>query len=208
VDALFAGVGTGGTVTGTTQFIKGCAKVGEPGVNPALLTVAIEPMEQMLLTEAKGGEKIGPQGPHRIQGIGAGIVPKVLDLDLVDEVFPVHSDAAQETTNELWMAGIPTGVSAGANVNAAVEVMSRPELGGKTGVVIIPSFGERCVERRRGSCVPPRPDASLTPSVSFARRYFTHPMWAETTAKAHALQKQPLPEPFDNTEFGFATPRG
>ena len=181
VDVLVAGVGTGGTVTGITQYLKGCSKVGEAGCNPALHAVAVEPREQMLLTEAKGGEKIGPQGPHRIQGIGAGIIPKVLDLDLIDEVQAIHSDDAEATTRELWMAGIPSGVSSGASVNAAVRVMSRGEMGGKTAVVVIPSFGER---------------------------YFTHPMWAETTAKAHGLKKQPLPEPFDNTEFGFATPRG
>ena len=65
---------------------------GSPGVNPGIYVVAVEPMEQMLLTEAKGGEKIGEQGPHKIQGMGAGIVPDVIDLDLVDEVVAVHSD--------------------------------------------------------------------------------------------------------------------
>jgi len=121
------------------------------------------------------------QGPHRIQGMGAGIIPKVLDLDLVDEVVAVHSDAAQITTSELWLSGIPTGVSAGAIVNASVTVMSRPDMAGKTAVCIIPSFGER---------------------------YFTHPMWSETAAKAHGLVKQPLPEPYDNTDYGFETARG
>jgi cysteine synthase len=84
VDVFVSGVGTGGTVTGVSQFIKGCAKFDLPALNPHLYTVAVEPMEQMLLTAAKGGEKIGPQGPHKIQGMGAGIVPAVLDLDIVD----------------------------------------------------------------------------------------------------------------------------
>jgi len=138
-------------------------------------------MEQMLLTAAKGGEKIGEQGPHKIQGMGAGLVPKVLDLDIIDEVYPVHSDDAMEMANELWMIGLPVGVSAGAIVKAAAEVCKRPESAGKLCVAIIPSFGER---------------------------YFTHPMFAEIKEKAEGLTKQPLPEPFDNTEYGFATPRG
>jgi cysteine synthase A len=135
----------------------------------------------MLITEARGGEKIGQQGPHKIQGMGAGLVPKVLGIDLLDEVVPVHSSKAEEMTFKLWMMGLPTGVSSGAIVEAAVQVCSRPENKDKVAVCIIPSFGER---------------------------YFTHPMFAETKAKAEALTKQPLPEPFDNTEFGFATPRG
>jgi len=113
--------------------------------------------------------------------MGAGIIPHVLDLDIVDEVVAVHSTAAEATTSELWGAGIPVGVSSGAIVNAAVSVMSRDDMAGKTAVCIIPSFGER---------------------------YFSAPMWAETTAKAHGLKKQALPEPYDNTVYGFATPRG
>lgn len=135
----------------------------------------------MLLTEAKGGEKRGEQGPHKIQGMGAGIIPDTINLDYVDEVCAVHSDQAMETCNDLWLEGIPVGVSSGAIVKAAIEVCKRPENAGKTAVCIIPSFGER---------------------------YFTHPMFEPMKAKAEALQKQPLPEPFDNTEFGFATPRG
>ena len=128
-----------------------------------------------------GGEKIEEQGPHKIQGMGAGLVPDVLRLDLIDEVVPVHSDDASRMANELWMTGVPVGVSAGAIVEAAVRVCQRPETQGKTVVAIIPSFGER---------------------------YFTHPMFEDIKEKANALVKQPLPEPFDNTEYGFATPRG
>lgn len=181
LDIFVSGVGTGGTVTGVTQYIKGCPEHGLPPLKPDLHTVAVEPMEQMLLTAAKGGEKIGPQGPHRIQGMGAGLVPKVIDLNIIDEVVPIHSDTAQNMTKDLWMIGLPVGVSSGAIVSAAVEVLKRPESSGKMAVCIIPSFGER---------------------------YFTHPMFAETKAAAEALTKQPLPEPFDNTEYGFATPRG
>ena len=83
--------------------------------------------------------------------------------------------------HELWMMGVPVGVSAGAIVNAAVEVLKRPESAGKFAVAMIPSFGER---------------------------YFTHPMFAAIKEQAESMQKQPLPEPYDNTEFGFPTPRG
>ena len=168
-----------GTITGVSQYIKGCSEFGLPALKSDLMTVAVEPKEQMLLTEAKGGEKEGPQGPHKIQGIGAGFVPPVLDLSYIDKVIAVHSDEAIETTNDLWMMGIPTGVSAGAIVNASVRVAG--ENPGKTAVCIIPSFGER---------------------------YFTHPMFEPIKEKASSMTKQPLPEPFDNTEFGFATARG
>ena len=181
IDIFVSGVGTGGTVTGVSQYIKGCPEENCPPLKPEMKTVAVEPMEQMLLTAAKGGEKIGEQGPHKIQGMGAGLVPKVLDLDILDEVVPVHSDEAMKMAAELWMMGIPVGVSAGAICAAAIQVCKRPESAGKMAVAIIPSFGER---------------------------YFTHPMFAAIKAKAESLEKQPLPEPFDNTDYGFATPRG
>ena len=181
IDIFVSGVGTGGTVTGVSQYIKGSSEHNLPALNPDLQTIAVEPMEQMLLTAAKGGEKIGEQGPHKIQGMGAGLIPKVLDLDLVDEVVPIHSETAMTMTNELWMTGLPVGVSSGAIVAAAVEVLKRPESANKVAVAIIPSFGER---------------------------YFTHPMFDSIKKKADGLTKQPLPEPFDNTEYGFATPRG
>jgi len=181
LDIFVSGVGTGGTVTGVSQYIKGCDEFDLPALKSDLQTIAVEPQEQMLLTEAMGGEKVGEQGPHKIQGMGAGIVPGTLDLDYVDEVVAIHSDAAMETCTELWMEGIPVGVSSGAIVKAAVEVCKRPENAGKLAVCIIPSFGER---------------------------YFTHPMFEPIKTKAEGLEKQPLPEPFDNTEYGFATPRG
>jgi len=181
IDIFVSGCGTGGTVTGVSQYIKGAPEFGCDPLKPDLHTVAVEPMEQMLITEAKGGEKIGPQGPHRIQGMGPGLVPKVLDLNVIDEVVGIHSDDATDISHELWMMGLPVGISSGAIVSAAVKVCKRPENSGKLAVAIIPSFGER---------------------------YFTHPMFNEIKEKAENLEKQPLPEPFDNTDYGFSTPRG
>lgn len=125
-----------------SQYIKGCPEHNLEQ-KKAITTIAVEPQEQMLLTEAKGGEKIGQQGPHKIQGMGAGFVPSVLDLNIIDEVMAVHSDDAAEMTNNLWMMGLPTGVSAGAIVCGAVRYCHRPEAAGKLAVAIIPSFGER-----------------------------------------------------------------
>jgi len=181
IDIFVSGVGTGGTVTGVTQYIKGCPEHNLPPLKPSLKTVAVEPMEQMLLTAAKGGEKIGEQGPHKIQGMGAGLVPGVIDLNIIDEIVPVHSNDATKTTFELWNIGLPVGISSGAIVNAALKVCEREESSGKFVVAVIPSFGER---------------------------YFTHPMFGDIKEKAEGLVKQPLPEPFDNTDYGFATPRG
>lgn len=181
VDILVSGVGTGGTITGISQYIKGSSKHNLPPLKPSLESIAVEPMEQMLLTDAKGGEKIGPQGPHRIQGMGAGLVPPILDLDIVDRVVPIHSDSATEMAHELWQMGLPVGISSGAIVQAAVQICQEDEAEGKMAVAIIPSFGER---------------------------YFTHPMFADVKAQAESLAKQPLPEPFDNTAYGFATSRG
>eukprot|EP00586_Coscinodiscus_wailesii_P011492 CAMPEP_0172508188 /NCGR_PEP_ID=MMETSP1066-20121228/210068_1 /TAXON_ID=671091 /ORGANISM="Coscinodiscus wailesii, Strain CCMP2513" /LENGTH=357 /DNA_ID=CAMNT_0013286061 /DNA_START=61 /DNA_END=1134 /DNA_ORIENTATION=+ len=180
IDILVSGVGTGGTLTGTSQFIKGC---DEFGCTPkkAITTIAVEPKEQMLITAAKGGEKEGPQGPHRIQGMGAGIIPQVLDLDIIDEVVAVHSTDAEKISRDLWMMGLPVGVSSGAIVSAATKVAARPESAGKLIVAIIPSFGER---------------------------YFTHPMFSEIKKEAEEMKKQPLPEPFDNTLYGFPSARG
>jgi cysteine synthase len=135
----------------------------------------------MLLTEAKGGAKVGPQGPHKIQGMGAGLIPAVLDLNMVDEVVAVHSDQAMEMAHHLWLMGIPVGVSSGAIFQAAVQVCQRSENANKVAVCIMPSFGER---------------------------YFSHPMFEAVKSKAEGLEKQPLPEPYDNTAYGFATARG
>jgi len=181
IDVFVSGVGTGGTISGVSQFIKGSEKYGCKPLKPEMKAIAVEPMEQMLITDALGGEKIGEQGPHKIQGMGAGLVPKVLDLDILDEVVPVHSDEAVTMANEMWMIGLPVGASSGAIVSAATKVCARPESAGKMVVAVIPSFGER---------------------------YFTHPMFSEIKQKSESLTKQPLPEPFDNRKYGFETERG
>ncbi|SNC65573.1 cysteine synthase A [Kytococcus aerolatus] len=129
VDAFVAGVGTGGTVTGVGQVLK--------ERNPEVHVVAVEPADSPILT---GGEA----GPHKIQGLGANFVPEVLDTKVYDEVVDVELDDALRVSRELAkQEGILTGISAGANVHAALELAARPEMAGRTIVVIVPDFGER-----------------------------------------------------------------
>jgi len=129
VDMLVSGVGTGGTITGVAQVIK--------QRNPAFKAIAIEPADSPVLT---GGEA----GPHKIQGIGAGFVPAVLDLAVIDEIITVSNENAFETARELAAKeGILCGISSGAAVWAAIEVAKRSASGGKRIVVILPSTGER-----------------------------------------------------------------
>ena len=129
VDVFVAGVGTGGTVTGTGQVLK--------EKKPGLRVVGVEPLESPLLN---GGEA----GPHKIQGIGANFVPAILDREVYDEVLDVTSQQAVDMARRLGAEeGILGGISSGATAHAAVELSKRPELAGSTIVVILASFGER-----------------------------------------------------------------
>lgn len=129
VDAVVAGVGTGGTISGTVKFLKE-QKASVKGI-------AVEPAESAVL-EGK------PAGPHKIQGIGAGFIPKTYDASVVDEVVPIASQTAIDTKKKLSDDfGILVGISSGAAVAAAVELGNRPEYAGKTIVAIMPDTGER-----------------------------------------------------------------
>ena len=129
VDAVVAGVGTGGTISGTARFLK--------EQKPGVYAVAVEPAESQVLAGK-------PSGAHRIQGIGAGFVPKTYDASVVDEVVPVASDDAIQTKKRLAAElGLLVGISSGAAVAAAVELAKRPEFAGKTIVAILPDTGER-----------------------------------------------------------------
>ena len=129
VDAVVAGVGTGGTISGTAKFLK--------EKNPAVYATAVEPAESPVLSGGK-------PGGHKIQGIGAGFVPKNYDASVVDEVLPVASADAIATKKQLSeKLGLLVGISAGAAVNAALQLAARPEFTGKTIVAILPDTGER-----------------------------------------------------------------
>jgi cysteine synthase A len=136
VDIFVAGVGTGGTITGVGRYLKKTR--GLP-----VKIVAVEPSASPVLTQTRAGEPLAPS-PHKIQGIGAGIVPDVLDLSLVDEIATVTNEEAIEFARRLAREeGILSGISCGAAVAVAVRVAKRPENTGKTIVVILPDSGER-----------------------------------------------------------------
>jgi cysteine synthase len=129
LDALVVGVGTGGTITG-------CARVLKPRM-PGLKIIAVEPSASPVLS---GGQA----GPHKIQGIGAGFIPAVMDTKVLDEVIKIDNDTAFTTSRKLAkLDGIPGGISTGANVAAALQVASRPGMEGKRVLTVAPSFAER-----------------------------------------------------------------
>ena len=129
VDVFIAGVGTGGTVTGTGEYLK--------EQNPAVKVVAVEPASSPILSEGKSGA-------HKIQGIGAGFVPEVLNTKVYDEVFPVVNEDAFAAAKLLAKKeGISVGISSGAALHAAIEIAKRPENNGKTIVALLPDSGDR-----------------------------------------------------------------
>jgi len=135
VDIVISGVGTGGTITGVAEGLK--------AHKPSLQAIAIEPAESPVLAQTLAGQQITP-GPHKIQGIGAGFVPKVLNLKVIDEVLAVNQDQAVEYARRAAREeGLFVGISSGAALAAAAEVAARSENKGKVIVAIIPSFGER-----------------------------------------------------------------
>ncbi|MDP2005186.1 MAG: cysteine synthase A [Rubrivivax sp.] len=136
VDIFVAGVGTGGTITGVTRYLKHTR-------GRAILSVAVEPTASPVLTQTRAGEEIKP-GPHKIQGIGAGFVPGVLDLSLIDAVEQVDNDEAVDMARRLAREeGILCGISCGAATVAALRWAHKPQSAGKTIVVVLPDSGER-----------------------------------------------------------------
>lgn len=136
IDILVAGVGTGGTITGVSRYIKNtCGK--------RILSVAVEPTASPVITQTRNGEPVKPS-PHKIQGIGAGFVPAVLDLSLIDSVEQVSNEDAISFARRLAREeGILSGISCGAATAVAVRLAQRPENAGKTIVTILPDSGER-----------------------------------------------------------------
>jgi len=129
VDVVVSGVGTGGTLTGVGSVLK----KRKPGIK----MIAVEPEDSAILSG-------GPPGPHKIQGIGAGFVPGILDRSLIDEIIRIGNETAFKTARDVArLDGIPVGISSGAAIAAGLEIGGRPEMAGKTIVVILPSFAER-----------------------------------------------------------------
>ena len=136
IDVLVSGVGTGGTITGISRFVKKTK-------GKKIISVAVEPKESPVITQKLAGQELKP-GPHKIQGIGAGFIPDVLDLSLIDRVEQVDSAEAVEFGRRLTREeGIFSGISCGAAAAVAVRLASQKEFAGKTIVVILPDAGER-----------------------------------------------------------------
>ena len=135
VDILVSGIGTGGTITGVSEVIK--------KRKPSFKAIAVEPVSSPVITQKMQGQELKP-GRHRLQGLGAGFIPKILNLDIIDEVVQVKDDDAFEMARRMAREeGILGGISCGAAVVAAVQVAHRPESAGKLIVVVLPDLGER-----------------------------------------------------------------
>jgi cysteine synthase A len=135
VDILVSGVGTGGTITGVSEVIK--------SRKPSFRSIAVEPANSPVITQKKAGQELKP-GRHTIQGIGAGFIPGVLNVDIIDEVVQVKDEDAAETARKLsTQEGLFGGISCGAAAWAAIQVAKRPENAGKLIVVVLPDLGER-----------------------------------------------------------------
>ena len=135
VDMIVAGVGTGGTITGVSEVLK--------SHKPEVKSIAVEPATSPVITQTKAGQPLKP-GKHTIQGIGAGFIPDVLNVDIIDEVVQVHDEDAAEMTRQLAkQEGLFCGISCGAAAWAAIQVARRSENAGKLIVVILPDLGER-----------------------------------------------------------------
>ena len=136
IDILISGIGTGGTITGVSRYIKNEKK-------RAIKAVAVEPINSPILTQIRAGETVKP-GPHKIQGIGAGFKPDVLDMSLLDDVVLVSNEESVEMAKRLHREeGISCGISCGAAMAAALKYAQRPDAKGKLMVVILPDLGER-----------------------------------------------------------------
>ncbi|KIH75933.1 cysteine synthase A [Geoalkalibacter ferrihydriticus] len=136
IDVLVSGVGTGGTITGVSRYIKNTK-------GKKIVSVAVEPTDSPVISQKLAGEEIKP-GPHKIQGIGAGFIPDTLDLSVVDQVEQVSNDEAIDFARRLAKEeGILAGISCGAAVAVAARLAVKPEYAGKTIVVVLPDSGER-----------------------------------------------------------------
>ena len=135
IDILVAGVGTGGTITGCSEALK--------QKKPGLISIAVEPATSPVITQRKNGDDLQP-GKHTIQGIGAGFIPDVLNVDIIDEVIQVQDEDCVQMTRDLsTKEGLFCGISCGAAAHAAIQVAKRPENEGKMIVVVLPDLGER-----------------------------------------------------------------
>jgi cysteine synthase A len=136
IDVLVSGIGTGGTITGVSRYIKNVR-------GKKILSVGVEPVNSAVITQTRSGQPLKP-GPHKIQGIGGGFIPQTLDLDLLDRIETVTDDESIETARRLAREeGILSGISSGAAVAVAARLARDPEFAGQTIVVILPDSGER-----------------------------------------------------------------